>query len=92
MATPDSQNSNGGHRRIWSAVGTILVAMALLLSIVMWSWTRADAATKAAAEAEKAAVRVETALPYIEEGLRDIKKELAVQRGLLTDLVRDRHE
>ena len=95
----DPNDCDNRHRWLNVSVTVILLMMAVLVVIVGWSWVQAsssadkavnaaEAAVKAANLAERKADSVAIALPYIQDGINDIKQEQSEQRKLLTGLAR----
>ena len=94
MAATKTEDKHG-HGRLWWAVSTILVAIALLLTIVGWSWSRADAAVDKASEATMKVGKLEgevtTSFRFIERELTGIRVEQSAQRKILMELAKEKH-
>lgn len=89
LKTVTSLECDKRHGRLWKVIGTILTLVGLLSVVVGWSWVNVGEAHNLAEDALKETIKVQTALPYIREGIRDIKTEQRAQRQILVEIKRN---
>ena len=76
------------HRRVNWAFGVFASVLALFVIVIGWTWSLADSARKDVRQVERAIDGVQAQLPYIVQGIRDIKAEQTRQRDLLVGRLR----